>query len=474
MRLLNRTPQLFTKIVATFLLIALLPLASAKTLKVMSYNIQNLFDNVANPVKDDDDFLLGGDQAWSEFVINMKIKHLSDFIKEVNPDVIGISEVESQEMLEALLDGGYKNGGLVEAANNLKSFGYKYYSIDPYSVQDADKVDGEPDHRGIQNAIISKLPIVEYAAGVNYRSHVVYDSAWENMGYPYTPRTRDIFEATVEVEPGKEVTFLVNHWPSRSRKENSATMRLHAAKELQRITNDILKSNPKRMVVSLGDFNDDYNADGEGANSESFNNKSMMQGMNVKDSEGEAFKTVGAYFAPALKTAFDKRKSYFWHGGKSWNSLDHIMIASGDKPFLSLVNGSYKRTIGKKDYQGKSFEYALGSELPYWLQGKPPADKDRLIGPSDHWPVVVAFKVGETLPGEAEEVDPWKNWEDEHPVVGDKDPVVEEDPWDDLPSDEDVVTKPKKRNKRVVTERVFNEDGTVSVRKVITYDLPAK
>src|SRR5688500_14862683 len=80
--------------------------ARAKRMKVMSYNVQNLFDTVDSEDTNDSEFTPDGKQKWTETVIRDKIANLGHVIKAQSPDVIALSEVESQEMVDRLVKEG--------------------------------------------------------------------------------------------------------------------------------------------------------------------------------------------------------------------------------------------------------------------------------------------------------------------------------------------------------------------------------
>ena len=69
--------------------------------------------------------------------------------------------------------------------------------------------------------------------------------------------TRDILQVTGLLD-GEEITFLVNHWPSRSGGEKvSMPFRMEAAKVMKGIFDELKSKNPNAKVIAMGDFNDD-------------------------------------------------------------------------------------------------------------------------------------------------------------------------------------------------------------------------
>src|SRR5690606_10694262 len=107
------------------------------------------------------------------------------------------------------------------------------------------------------------------------------------------------------------------------------------------ITKDILKDDPDRLVISMGDFNDEL-AD-----------KSLKDDLNLVDSFDKlASAFAGSFFAidsVAEGWAPEEKGTYYYYGGRQWNTLDHILVAAGkrlsggDVRGFGYVEGSYKR-----------------------------------------------------------------------------------------------------------------------------------
>jgi len=103
-----------------------------KTLAVAFWNVENLFDTVDDPLKQDEDFTPSGRYHWTEEKLATKIENLSRVIKSMNADIVGLAEVENIEVLRRLArSAGYQNAYLIERG----------------------------DSRGIDVGIISRLPL---------------------------------------------------------------------------------------------------------------------------------------------------------------------------------------------------------------------------------------------------------------------------------------------------------------------------
>ena len=335
---------------------ALALLASeASALKVLSYNVQNLFDTVDNPKTNDEEFTPQGAQAWTERVLKDKIKNLGKVISAESPDIIAVQEVENQAILERLTKEGLKKQGYV-----------------------ATLAGPSDDLRGIRNGIISRFPIA------STKSHRVWRESWAAPGEK-PMFTRDILEVTLAT-PNHEVTVLVSHWPSRKGGAAREVVRLEVAEQMTAIIEGIVRDNPKRLVISLGDFNDELE------------NNSFVKGLKMVSKASDlATAPLGSVFATdsELSGLSDEQSgTFFFHPAKEWNRFDHILISQGSQ----LASGS-----------SPGFQYRLGSmrivrPAAFMLEGKYPTGCEIVPGAqtgrsklgcaggaSDHLPVLAEF-----------------------------------------------------------------------------------
>lgn len=204
-------------------------LTSSKSFVVMSYNIENLYDTINDPDKDDEEFLPDGKNKWTSERYLKKLEQISKVITTPNeknlPAVIGFYEIENQKVIQDL------------AATDKLAKG-KYDVIHFNS----------PDKRGIDVGMLyrkNKLKIIS--------SKALYVKLPEEPPYP----TRDIL--MVKGVTGKTDTlyFFFNHWPSRrSGAETSEKNRVAAASVLRHSIDSILKISTAAKIIMMGDFND--------------------------------------------------------------------------------------------------------------------------------------------------------------------------------------------------------------------------
>jgi hypothetical protein len=209
-----------------------------KSITLMAYNIENLFDTKHDEGKDDYTYLpqtvkKASKEAmafcyaqkvpvyreecfnlnWDEKTLSKKIQNISKVIRSYNngagPDILVVEEVENLNVLTQLRDQG------------LNDLGYKTVVL----------IEG-PDKRGVDVGLISRFPIE------SAQIHVVEMSS---------KSTRPILEVTLKVN-GKLITVFGNHWPSQS---NPDADRVIAAQTLLSATQNLKHSN----VFAVGDFN---------------------------------------------------------------------------------------------------------------------------------------------------------------------------------------------------------------------------
>jgi Endonuclease/Exonuclease/phosphatase family len=222
------------------------------------YNIENLFDTINDPTVNDEEWLRGGAQKWTTKKYKKKLANLSRVLAEIGtgdnpepPTIIGLSEVENRGVLEDLL----KEPALVN-----KGYGIIHFD--------------SPDKRGIDVGFFYQkkhfkptsyinIPLIirdGYIAEVEKNQDEPKESKQSEgkVTAEYTGRiyTRDQLLVTGLLD-GEEVSFIVNHWPSRSGGEKKSSPNREAAAALNRkIIDSLYKVNPNAKIITMGDLND--------------------------------------------------------------------------------------------------------------------------------------------------------------------------------------------------------------------------
>ncbi len=193
------------------------------------WNLENLFD--VSTSADRPDYLktkLKGElKGWTATVLKKKIVQLAKIIVQMNdglgPDILGVCEIENENVVAKLLD------GLPSGGRN-------------YAIAHADTKDG----RGIDVAIIYDAD--KYEAGLQFNHFVQKRSA-----------TRDIFQLNLKTKAGRDLVLVGNHWPSRSGGQyKTEPYRMMVAETLSYFHSRILEElGPDTAIVAMGDFNDE-------------------------------------------------------------------------------------------------------------------------------------------------------------------------------------------------------------------------
>jgi hypothetical protein len=173
------------------------------------WNLGNLFDVSSSEPALVHEFT--PERGWTNEVLDKKLENLAQVVKLMNnghgPDLLGICEVENQQITQKLVE----------------KIGRDDYQVAQFN-------DG-PDIRGIDTSLIYSKKIFRF---VNANGYNVY------LRYP----TRDIFHVYLEViENAAELDVIVNHWPARVRGGQCETepLRITAAECCGRVVDNILK-----------------------------------------------------------------------------------------------------------------------------------------------------------------------------------------------------------------------------------------
>lgn len=205
--------------------------ASTHSLVIGFYNLENLYDTLDDPFKNDDDFTPEGQYKWTGERYRLKLEHLSKVINEMGadmdpegPSILGFCEVENKSVLEDLV-----------TTTKLKARNYQYILIEG------------PDARGVDPALIYRPDCFQLQDATSHPV-ILHDS---------THRTRDILLVQGKLL-GEPVAILVNHWPSRRGGElRSRESRNIAARKARFIADSVSRKHPGIKVLIMGDLNDD-------------------------------------------------------------------------------------------------------------------------------------------------------------------------------------------------------------------------
>lgn len=316
---------------------------------IMTFNVENLFDNVDAPDKDDKAYLpidvkqteshiaacneievdRWRDEClnldWSDETIDYKLSILADTIRQIDggPDIIAFQEIENAAMLARLND------------EHLADLGYGSAIL----------IEGQ-DNRGIDVAFLTRLPVV----GEPVLHAVSFPDYPEREG-----DTRGLLEATFELPNGDLLTGFAVHFPAPF---HPTAMRESAYADL----NARLAGLPAdRPVFAAGDFN-------------------------TTSSEVESTDIWGRLVRPdwtiAHETGCDGCPGTAYYArDDSWSFLDIILFSAsrGENTTWGIRAGSVRIANGIE-------AQVTADRTPNRFNG---AERS---GVSDHWPLVMTIE----------------------------------------------------------------------------------
>lgn len=316
------------------------PAQSNSSFSVMTLNVNNLFDELDDPKKDDKAYLpIELKQTnkhinscnrvpvnswkneclyldWDTETKDAKLKNLARDIllyDETGPDILALQEVENINILEQL-----------------------YRLLEPYGYIDLELLESK-DYRGIDTAIISKFEIIDSTL-----HYIKFSGEFEDKD------TRPILDSTILINDKKIKVYNV-HFPAGY---HDVSMRIDSLNKLK----ELLQMH-KMPTVALGDFNVNTEEDSE------------LFIYNDQEDLWDVAHLIGCA---------DCKGTYYYSYGKSWSFLDTIFV-------------SKQRNIS---YDTDSIRLHITEHNAYKDSGKPIRfNAKSKTGVSDHLPMVARIKI---------------------------------------------------------------------------------
>lgn len=276
------------------------------TLVVAFYNVENLFDLVADGSEYPE--YRPYHAGWDTYACGVKVNNIASVIATMSADIIGLCELENERTLEMLV-----------AELERQGCPYPYHAV-------ADK----PHKTNTVTAILSR-----YALGaVSGIETVRTGNYW----------SRNILEAQVLIGNDTLLVY-VNHWPSKHQKES---FRVASARVL---VNRLGGLRQNQDYIVLGDLNENWN-ECETFGTEGFDNSSGITGLNhvagtclSGSSDCPDYRrgpSAGGLYDTWLDKNESQRGSEMFNG--QWNTPDHILIPQSlsDSAGWSYVPGSFE------------------------------------------------------------------------------------------------------------------------------------
>lgn len=200
----------------------------AMRFRVMQYNVENLFDTIADARCDDREFLPASERRWDTARYRRKLAALARVIAaaagDTPPVLVGLCEVENDSVVSDLCE-----------KTRLRRMGLRYL------------VTESPDARGIDVALLYH-PMRFSPLGHSSLRVMPPDST---LG-----PTRDILHVWGKIPGGDTLDVFVSHHPSRRGGRRSAAYRHEAARTLRRAADSLMNVRLHPLVLLMGDYND--------------------------------------------------------------------------------------------------------------------------------------------------------------------------------------------------------------------------
>ncbi|HCC70062.1 MAG TPA: endonuclease [Bacteroidales bacterium] len=202
------------------------PGSQGKTVHLLFYNTENLFDTIDSNL-DDDEFVPLSDRRWNTYKYYRKINNIFKVIAlcssdMITPDIIGLCEVENINVLDDLCN-----------KTMLSREGYDYI------------ISGGKDLRGINTALLFKKDRYDLLSADSWCPVYRDGKYMDTRAVLYTSfRTGD-----------DTLDIIICHWPSRRGGANESEYR--RKKVASYIKRKIDSIGTERKTVIMGDFNDE-------------------------------------------------------------------------------------------------------------------------------------------------------------------------------------------------------------------------
>lgn len=346
-----------------------------RSISVMTYNVENLFDTEHDEGKGDYEFLPRSNNLkeegcrkfnsgksprrlqsclkfnWTAKALKEKMLKLKKVIQSVNngkgPDVLVMPEIENRAVLVAF--------------NKVLDLGYSIAFVDG---------DERFDRRGIDSAVFSRLDVVE-TPKLHYLADVIKEGRKDSGQREIPINTRGLLEVTLELPNGEMLSVFAVHLPSPG---HPFIEREAAFGELTRLAK--LRSAEGNIVLAAGDFNH-TSAEEAGVSKKGRQNKNLPgKHFFKKDASNNWF------VSNIIKTEMNKRGSAYYKRGVGpykWSFLDAIMLFKS-KAAKAKINMESLRVVVldgvNADQKGRPWRLSYG-------------------GVSDHFPLFMKLKLQE-------------------------------------------------------------------------------
>jgi len=311
-------------------------------IRLMFYNVENLFDTFNDSLINDEEFLPFGAKHWNKDKFRKKINRIYKVIMNVGewepPALIGLCEIENRFVLDELI-------------SKTPLAKYNYHIIHQES----------PDLRGIDVALLYRKE--KFTPDLFKAIHINLNNSRK--------RTRDILYVRGKLADAGIVHIFINHWPSRyGGQMASEPNRIFLANRLRNLTDSLFNEYKNPNIIITGDFNDGPKS------------KSLIEVLNAKI-DLRNFQDENLYNLSSRFTRNNTIGSYKYKG--RWEVLDQFIISGNmfeksnkiftsnngynifTRPYLLEDDKSYLGKRPFRTYLGPVYHNGFSDHLPVYL-----------------------------------------------------------------------------------------------------------
>lgn len=251
-------------------------------IRLMFYNLENLFDPENDPLKNDDAFTPEGDNHWTNARYRDKLEKSYKVIASVGgwepPAIIGFCELENRKVIHELV-----------STTPLSRYNYQVIHEE------------SGDARGIDVALVYRPD--KFRPFIHVAHKVIFKGDTKST-------TRDLLMVGGTVHNKDTLFVFVNHWPSKfGGAKETEPRRMHVAKQLRGICDSLRMTHPTAGIVLMGDFNDEPHE------------PSMTEGLKALYPDSNA-KPLGLY---NLMLRFKDGGTHKFQ--KTWSIIDQFVVS---------------------------------------------------------------------------------------------------------------------------------------------------
>lgn len=322
--------------------------------RVVSYNVENLFDTIDDPETDDKEFLPSGGYRWTKGRYHNKVQNISRTLSRIGeweyPALIGLVEIENVQVIRDLTD-----------SKALRRMDYRMSvsrGSDPRGIDVALLWDPKIFRRVDAHEIPHYGPMLSYPLRRDPRSRQERSGSGRNT----------LWVTLEQRHSGALLDVFVVHLPSRRGGVRSTSAdRERVTSKIYRVIDQLFRERPDARVIIMGDFNDGPH------------NDALTRGLHAisPPREGEEVSEHGLY---NLAASLEQRHQGSHYFGRSYWLPDQIIVSGSllrdDSPIrakgreMSIYAPSFlqdRRHRPRRSFKGLHYTGGFSDHYPVYL-----------------------------------------------------------------------------------------------------------